>query len=258
MSASVPVRTQRLSIIPERDGDPSFQRPYVPSETGPLSEILECAETLGIPWKRILLAEIEAEQRLRRYLPDMEADFSLLSATPILSFSLLRSWRVRDQVESLACEAREASGGSAVRKLRIVFQRLSGKNDPERFALAQHLRFAYQRVLLLQRVLRVAARSHGGMEDRLAFICSSARCTYDDAAWAISEERAPRRGHRLDTAVRKVRSEGFAIPRAENEARSLADLRRVVRALSSPMPRHSQGNRGRGSRPFPLRTDPYR
>src|SRR5262249_53000365 len=93
VSASVPVRTQRSPIIPERDGDPSFQRPYVPSETGPLSEILGCAKALGIPWKRILLAEIEAEQRLRRYLPDMQTDFSLLSAIPILSFSLLRSWR---------------------------------------------------------------------------------------------------------------------------------------------------------------------
>ena len=238
MSLSAPLRNQQgFSVIPHRDGDPSFQRPFVPSETDPPSKILQCAETLGIPWRRILLGEIEGEQRLRRFLSDLDTDFPPLAAVSILSFSALCSWRVRDQIQSLACEARGSGGQGAVRRLRILFQRLSGRGDAERFALGQHLRFAYQRVLLLQRVLRAAARSRGAMADRLAFVCSSARCSYDDAAWAISEESSPQRGHRFEAAVRKVRGEGFAIPRAATEARSLAELRRVARALGSPMQR---------------------
>jgi len=68
------------------------------------------------------------------------------------------------------------------------------------------------------------------MAERLAFICSRARCCYDDAAWAVLEEDSPNRGDRFDSAVRKVREEGFLIPRAETEARSLAELRRIVAA----------------------------
>ncbi len=221
----------QLSILPRWEGDPA-SRPYLPSEDDSPAEIVRCAETLGIPWKRILLEEIEAEQRLRRYSAEIDKDFSLVSASTILSFSLLRSWRVRDRIERLACEAREASNRGMVRQLRIVFQQLTGKQPEDRPALGQHLGIAYQRVLLLQRVFRAAARSRGTTADRLASVCSSASCSYDDAAWAIGQELSPQRGHRLEAAVRKVREEGFLIPRAETEARSLALLRRTVRALS--------------------------
>jgi len=231
MSAPAPLRTQPMAILPLcHGGDPPSPTPFVPSQAASPPEILRCAETLGIPWKRILLGEIEAEQRLRRYPGNIESECPLPSALTILSFSLLQSWRVRDQIESLACQARGASVRGAVRQLRIVFQRLIGKGDRDQVALAQHFWFAYQRVLLLQRVCRAAAKSHGTMAERLAFICSTARCCFDDAAWAVCQEGSPERGHRLDAAVRKVREEGFKIPRTETEVRSFAELRHIVRA----------------------------
>src|ERR1700757_55754 len=42
--------------------------PRAATATDPSERILRCAEDLGIPWKRLLAEEIEAEQRLRRYL----------------------------------------------------------------------------------------------------------------------------------------------------------------------------------------------
>jgi hypothetical protein len=202
------------------------------TEASSAAEILRCAEALGIPWKRIVLGEIESELRLRRYLVDIDERCDLPQALTILSFSLLKSWRIRDEIESLACQARGASSPGAVRKIRTVMQRLTGKGDRDQVAMAQHLWFAYQRVLLLHRVRRAAARSHGTTAERLAFVCSQARCGFDDAAWAVCQEDSPRRGHRLDAAVRKVRDEGFLIPRAQTEARSLAELRRIV--MTSP------------------------
>ena len=229
MSTGAPLRSLPTAILPLRDGDPASSMPSGISERGPASEILLGAEALGIPWKRILLAEIEVEHKLRRYLADVQGELPLRSAMTILSFSFLQSWRVRDQIEGLACRARGALDRPAVRQLRIVFQSLTGKADRDRVAFAEHLHFAYQRVLLLQRVSRVAARSRGTMAERLAFVCSRARCCFEDAAWAVCEQDSPRRGDRLAAAVRRVREEGFLIPRAETEARSLASLRRIIR-----------------------------
>ncbi len=230
MSSLALLRAQPIAILPLRDGDPSSPVPFAPSEASSPPEILRCAESLGIPWKRILLGEIEAEQRLRRYLADIESECALPSALTILSFSLLRSWRVRDRIESLACQARGGSVRGAMRQLRTVFQRLTGKGDRDQAAIAQHFWFAHQRVLLLQRVCRAAEKSRATTAERLAFICSRARCSYEDASWALCQEVSARRGHRFEAAVRKARDEGFLIPRAETEARSLADLRRIVRA----------------------------
>jgi hypothetical protein len=220
-----------MSVLPRRDGDPDSPS-FGPSEASTPAQILECAEALCIPWRRILLGEIDSEQRLRRYVADVETRFSLRAAISILSFSLLKSWRIRDEIESLACQARGAANQGAVRQLRIVLQRLTGRGDRDQVALAEHLWFAYQRVLLLHRVRRAAARSSGTTAERLAFTCSRARCSFDDAAWAVCQEDSTGRGHRLDAAVCKVRDEGFLIPRAPTEARSLAELRRIV--LSSP------------------------
>ncbi len=226
----VPVFRRELptAVLPFSDGDPPVPAAVSATEASSPAEILRCAETLGIPWRRIVLGEIESEQRLRRYHADIETRCDLRSAVTILSFSLLKSWRIRDEIESLACQARGASSPGAARQLRMVLQRLTGKGDRDQVALAQHLWFAYQRVLLLHRVRRAAARSHGTTAERLAFVCSQARCGFDDAAWAVCQEDSPRRGHRLDAAVRKVRDEGFLIPRAQTEARSLAELRRIV------------------------------
>ena len=236
-------RAQPMAILPLRDGDPSVPSPHAPSPSASADEILRCAESLGIPWKRLLAAEIEAEQKLRRYLPDLHTECPLGSAQTVLSFSLLQSWRVRDRIESLACQSRGGSVRGAVRELRLVFQRLTGKGDRDQVALARHFWFAYQRVLLLQRVMRHALRSRGTTAERLAFICSSAGCCYDDAAWAVCHEGAWLRAQRLEAVVRRVRDEGFLIPRAETEARSLAELRRIV--LTSPHLTRRRTARGR-------------
>src|SRR5262249_46592335 len=105
-------------------------------------EILACAETLGIPWRRLLAEEIEAEQRLRRYLSDVEEERPLRSLLKLLPFSCLRSWRVRDRIERLSSKARGASAPDARRQLRLVFTHLVGKNESDRIALAEHLWFA--------------------------------------------------------------------------------------------------------------------
>ncbi|HYB53700.1 MAG TPA: hypothetical protein VEG84_07530 [Thermoanaerobaculia bacterium] len=223
----LPSQISPAAVVPPTDGA-AF--PETPSEARPSTddEILRSAATLGIPWQRLLLEEIAAEQRLRRYLRELDEDCPLLAAAEVLSFSLLRSWRIRDQIESLACEARTSTVRGALRKLRIVFRRLTGLGDRKRVLLSEHLWFAYQRVLLLQQARRAAARSRGTMAERLALICSTAKCSYDDAAWAACLENSPRPGHRLEEAVRKVRDEGFLIPRAETEARALAELRRMI------------------------------
>jgi hypothetical protein len=225
-----------------RDGDPPEPAPQIPSASAEPAEILACAEALGIPWRRILLGEIEAEQRLRRYVGDVAREGPLPAASTVLSFSVLRSWRVRDEIETLACQARSAVRG-AERRLRLVFRHLIGKEKRDPVALGQHFWFAYQRVLLLQRVRRAAARSRGtkSMAERLAEVCARARCSFDDAAWALCQEDSPRRGQRLESAVRKVREEGFLVPRASTEARSLAELRRI--ALTSPHVRRQRPSR---------------
>jgi len=104
------------------------------------------------------------------------------------------------------------------------------KGHREQAALEQHLRAAHRRILRLQRARRAAARSVGSMAERLAFVCSTTRCSYDDAVWAVSQDAAPPPGRRYEAAIRKAREEGFPIPAAESEARALAQLRRAVRA----------------------------
>jgi hypothetical protein len=222
--------------------DGASPSPFVLTATHSAPQILRYAETLGIPWKQILVEEIAAEERLRRYIEDVENKCPLRSAVKLLSSCFLRSWRIRKQIESLSLAARSASMREAVRQLRAVFSELMGRNEKDKTALALHLWFAYQRILLLQRVRRAASRSRGEVSERLASICTAARCSYDDAAWAILEEGSPRRGNRLDAAVRKVREEGFRIPQAATEARSFAQLRRIVRAS----PHVSGARRSRG------------
>lgn len=205
----------------------------IPAQDASPTEILRRAETLGIPWTRILAEEIEAEQRLRRSMQDLEDHFSLSHAVTVLSFSILHSWRIRDRIEGLACEAKSASVPAAIRQLRMLFQHLIGGGGSDPKAPFRHFWFAYQRVLLLQRVRRIAASAGSGtMEERLAFVCSRASCSFEDAHWALSQPPLERRGRRLELAMRKVREEGFTIPRADSEARALAQLRRIV--LTSP------------------------
>jgi len=217
-------RTFALAVLPPRDGDPGSRR----ADDSP-EELLRRAETLGIPWRRLLLSEIDAEERLRRYLSDVQERFPLRAAAAILEFGALQSWRVRDRVQTLAGEARGDSL-RAGRELRGFLRRFGGRPERDGAALAEHLAFAYARVLLLQRVCRAAARARGTLDERLAAVCAKARCCFEDAQWAIRQEDSPERAARLEAAVRRVREEGFLIPRAHNEARSLAELRRIVNA----------------------------
>ena len=221
------------AILPVRDGDPERPAAFLPTEGSAPSEILSCAETLGIPWRRLLLDEIRAEQKLRSYLPDVGAGPSIESTLAILSHGALRSFRARDQVESLACQARVSARG-ALRRLRGAVRCLAGGAGGNDAALLRHCRVAYHRILLLQRVRRAAARCRGTTPERLAHVCAASRCSFDDAAWALGEEDSPRRGRRMEAAVRKVREEGFLVPRAHTEARALAELRRIVTSAARP------------------------
>lgn len=218
---------------------------------GPVWEIVRAAESLRIPWDRILREEIQAEQALRRHVPDVDAEMPLATALSILPSSFLRSWRVRDQIQAFSCEARGASFRSAIRQLRAVFRCLAGQVGGRDAVFSGHLWMAYQRVLLLQRVCRAARQSKGTNAERMAAICEKARCSFDDAAWALCLEGSPRPGHRLDAAVKKARDEGFQLPRAATEARAFAKLRRIVRASPSSPPRRvpSRSSRDRVSVP---------
>src|SRR5262249_25237710 len=85
--------------------------------------------------------------------------------------------------------------------------------------------------------------------ERLAFICSQTQCSYDDAVWALCLEESPKPGHRLDESVRKVRQEGFQIPRATSEAKAFARLRRVALASTEPSARRPRRRRASVSLP---------
>ena len=236
------------AVLPARDGDPEPAKPWLPNAGSPPEEILRCAEILGVPWKRILAEEIAAEDRLRGYLRDVDGESPLESLLTILGLDALRSWRVRDRVERLAYQVRAGVRG-AWKGLRALSRHLSGGGGPEPAAIAWHCRFAYERILLLQRVRRAAARSRGTAAERQAFVCATARCSFEDASWGLREEDSPRRGHRLDAAIRKVREEGFLVPRARTEARSMAELRRMVSGFAVDRPGVSRARRGAAAGP---------
>ena len=191
----------------ELDGLARFRRSR--GSTGAGARIVRRAEELGIPWQRLLLDEIEAEVTLRRRAGDAGAEMPLATALTLLPFSFLRSWRVRDLIQALSCEARSAAFQTAVRDLRMVSRHLIGRPGGGRASFSGRLWLAYQRVLLLQRACRAASKSRGTSAERLAFVCARTRCCFDDAAWALGHEDAPRPGHRLDAAMRKARRGGF-------------------------------------------------
>jgi hypothetical protein len=193
------------------------------------------AEALDIPWRRILIDEIQAEQALRRHVADA-AERPLAQLLAVLPHSFLSSFRVRDAIQALSCAARSSVMPGPVRQLRLVFRRLVGRPERDTAAVATHLGLAHQRVLLLQRVCRAARRSRGTTAERMAAVCARTRCTFDDAAWALCGEEPSRRGHALDASIQKARDEGFQIPRAATEARAFAELRRIVRAASHRLP----------------------
>ncbi len=199
-------------------------------------ELVRRAEALDIPWERILQDEIHAEQAQRRHVPDVAA-VPLATRLSLLSSSFLSSWRVRDEIQALSSAARSGATPVPIRELRLVFRRLAGRPEHEAAALATHLWLAHQRVLALQRVCCAARKSQGTTSERMAAICAGTRCSFDDAAWALGRETAPRPGHALDASIQKAREEGYQIPRAPTEARALAELRRIVRRSSHRLSR---------------------
>ncbi len=223
-------RAEPQSLPPSPPGPPVPAAEAV-SESARL-ELLLRAETLDIPWQRILLDEIRAELAQRRQSSDPAA-MPLRMRLAVLPHSFLGSWRVRDEIQALSSAARAGAMPGPMRQLRLVFRRMVGRPERDGPALATHLWLAHERVLLLQRVCRAARRSRGTTAERLAAICAKTRCRFEDAAWALCGESAPRRGHALDASIRKARDEGYQIPRAATEARAFAELRRIVRVSSA-------------------------
>src|SRR5262245_19938531 len=75
-SASLPA----LMPFPSGGDNRSSASRFVPTAKDAEPTILRCAETLSIPWKQIVVDEIEAEQKLRRYIADVENECPLHSA----------------------------------------------------------------------------------------------------------------------------------------------------------------------------------
>src|SRR5262245_58774444 len=185
----------------------------------PLDErepVLVRAEMLGIPWRRLLTQEIATEERLREQVPDAPAECALEDAFEILSAEALRSWRVREQLETLAWQSR-ASVRGAERRLRALWRPAADEVTPDSPAVGR-FDAAYRRILLLQRARRAAGRSVGTLAERLAFVCTTARCRFEDAEWALAEESVPKRGRRMESAVRKAREEGFFVPKGDRKS----------------------------------------
>jgi hypothetical protein len=241
------VRGQSSSRSPLHAGSLRSLPPWRDAERAPsggeapASTIVRRAEALGIPWKRILRDEIQSEERLRATLADVDPDVPFWSLLSLLPFSFLQSWRVRDRIEGFAQQAQGSSDREAIGELRKLLQLLTGTARRDHVSFGRHLWFAYQRVLLLQRVSRAAAKCrHLDPSKRVAAVCARAHCSHDDAVWAVCREMAPRRGHSLDAAVQRVREEGYRVPRLETEARSFARLRSIVRSSRPLRGRHSR------------------
>ncbi len=205
-------------------------------------QLLTIAETLGIPWRRLIESEVNAEREVRRCLGQLDAETPLWRVLAALQMSVLDSWRVRERVAALAWEARAASGRSASRDLRALCDHLSGKQARAagEDLLVQHLQFAHRRILELQQAARAAEKSRGAHGVRVRRVTEETGCVEADARWAVDRALAPRERTIVEDAVQKGRSEGFEIPRGETEFRSWMLLRRLVRDLAAPQPRRSR------------------
>ena len=53
-----------------------------------------------------------------------------------------------------------------------------------------------------------------------------------DAKWALSRAGSPKRGHRLDDAMRRTRDEGFELPQDSSEVGAFRRLRDYVTSSS--------------------------
>ena len=199
------------------------------------AQVTAVAEALGIPWERLLEAEIQAERTLRGFVGESDSDvpfWKLLSALPATA---LDSWRVRERLAEKIREARLAGSGAgaALRSVRETVEELCGRAPREESsqsqALALHLTLALERVRELARVARAAERVRGDSAERPTRLLEKTGCTAGDAAWALARAEAPGRAHALDDAVRQARSEGFEIPVADSEFHSFLALKKLAR-----------------------------
>ena len=194
-------------------------------------DILAEAESLGIPWREVLSNEILAEKTLRDSVEKLDGDWPLSCLFSLLPNSLLQSWRARERIHDLSWEARAERSRAAANRLRSVFLHLAGKRSPGApfdFLLANHLGFAYERVLQLQRISKAAEKSKGTPAERIEAVMCRTHCSGSDAAWAVARADSRRRDHRLDDAMRRAREEGFELPVARSELIAFARLKRFV------------------------------
>ena len=204
----------------------------------PTPDVRAIAEALGIPWLRILESEIESERALRRLLGEAAVDEPLWRILCALPSSALDSWRVRERVNALACEASTGCAPRAGRELKEVFDHLSGKRNGRRSSadlMARHFWFAYQRILELVRAASAAEKARGDHAWRLRRTAEVSGCSASDALWALDRAESRGRGHVLDDAVARARSEGFEIPRGGTALQSFVLLRKLARK-SAPFP----------------------
>lgn len=209
-------------------------------------DLLHQATALGIPWERILTEEIRAERILRLSLSDVGENWPIWPAFWILPVSLLHSWRVRDRIHGLAWEASREGSDAAARQLRALHAHFLGRENGRRSdatQMARHLWFGYQRVMTLARISRAAEKACGNVGDSLEFLRKKMGCSVEDARWALGRASSPGRGHRLDDAMHRVRTEGFELPQAENEVRAFRRLRIFIRT-SSHLARLQDGGKG--------------
>src|SRR6202162_1566458 len=227
----------------------------------PTPDIRAVAEALGIPWRRILESEIDSERSLRRSLAGAAADEPLWRVLCALPSSALDSWRVRERVNAMACEARTGRAPAAARELLAVFDHLRGKGKNRGSSaglMARHFWLAYQRVQELVGAARAAEKSRGDRAMRLQATVEASGCAAADAEWALERSASSRRDHRVDDAVRRARSEGFEIPRAGTAFQSFVLLRKLARKcgpLSDSTPRRrASAKRRRKRTPGPHRS----
>ena len=194
-------------------------------------DVLTEAEALGIPWRIIISKEIYAEKILRESVENLDEDWPLSCLFSLLPYSLLQSWRARERIHTLSWQARSERSRAAANGLRAVFLHLAGKRcpgEPFDFLLANHLGFAYERVLQLQRICRTAEKARGSRSDRIEAVTDKTHCSDSDAAWAVDRAAMRGRGHRLDDAMKRAREEGFELPVATSELVAFTRLKRFV------------------------------
>lgn len=213
----------------------AFRRTGSAESSSPVrpEELIAVAEALGIPWQRLLAAEIAAERTLRGFVGEPEADPPLWKYLSALPATALDSWRVRERLADRIREARLTRSGAAMRCVREAVDDLCGRGPAASRsrdqALALHLSLALERIRELARAARAAERLRGERAERVARVVERTGCTEGDAAWAVKRAEAPGRTHAIDDAVRQARAEGFEIPAASSEFHAFLALRKLAR-----------------------------